>query len=66
MRGNKRTPSLNLPIIGLFDEHEFEELRLLMPTRPPVGDSSISTSRATDLSSLQKLALVDSELSEIG
>ena len=32
---------------------------------PPGGDNSIPT-RATDLSSLQKISLVDSDLSEMG
>jgi hypothetical protein len=55
---------LNLPIPGLFDEYELEELRLLM-LPPLVGDNSIPT-MATDLSSPQRLvSLVDSELSEI-
>jgi hypothetical protein len=63
MRGNNGLP-LNLPILGLFDEYELEELRLLMPP-PSAGNNSIPTA-ATDSSSLQRLvSLVDSELSEI-
>ena len=61
MRGNKQTFS-HPTNFCFFDEHELEP-RLLMP--PPGGDNSIPT-RATDSTSLQKLSLVDSELSEMG